>query len=123
MNPNFLGCYAEHLFAAECSRRGYIISMPVLHSSTYDCILDIDGRLLKIQVKSTNKTPLINRKSISLPLHNNDGKYTKKKIDWFCAYSVYFGGFFNFPNKGDMKSIRLSITGKNSIYFNNFVFL
>lgn len=123
MNPNFLGCYAEHLFAAECTRRGYIISMPLLASSTYDSILDINGRLLKIQVKSTNKIPMEHRKSVALPLHNNDNKYTKKKIDFFCIYSIYFGGFFNFPNKGDMKSIRLSLTGKNSIYFNNFVFL
>ena len=122
MDSNQLGCFAEYLFASECTKRGFIVSMPILDSSVYDCIIDIKGRLLKIQIKSTEKTPLFHRKSVCLPLHNENNKYTVEKIDWFCVYSKYFNGFFNFPNIGNMQSIRLSKTGKNSIYFNNFVF-
>lgn len=43
-------------------------------------------------------------------------------VDFFAVYSEYFGGFFIFPNTGSMKAIRLSMHGKNSIYFNNFAF-
>lgn len=122
MDPNHLGCFAEYLFASECTKRGFVVSMPILDSSVYDCIIDVNGSLKKIQIKSTQKTPLKHRKSVQVPLRNDDNKYTIEKIDWFCIYCEYFNGFFNFPNTGNMQSIRLSTTGKSSKYFNNFVF-
>lgn len=123
MDSNHFGCFVEHLFAAECTKRGFIVSMPVLHSCVYDCVIDVNGNFFKIQIKGTQKKPIKNRKSVHLPLCNNDNKYNLQNVDWFCVYSEYYNGFFNFRNTGNMQSIRLSITGKNSIYFNNFVFV
>ena len=40
-------------------KRGLNISMPVLHSSIYDCIVDTGKKLVKVQVKSTKKQPLL----------------------------------------------------------------
>jgi len=123
MDSNYLGCFAEYLFASECTKRGFIVSMPLLDSSVYDCIIDVNGLLLKIQIKSTEKSPEINTPSVCVPYSNKKNKYSLNKIDWFCVYSKYFDGFFNFPNTGNMQSIRISKTGKNSIFFNNFTFL
>jgi hypothetical protein len=122
MDTNFLGCFAEYLFCAECTKRGIIISMPVLDSSPYDCVIDIDGKLIKVQVKSTKKKPLPRRNSVNIPLCNQKSRYTLEVVDYFAIYSEHFKGFFVFPNTGDMKSIRLSIKGKNKIYFSNFDF-
>lgn len=97
--------------------------MPLLDSCVYDCIIDINDSLFKIQIKSTEKTPKPNRSSVCVPFSNQKNKYTLNKVDWFCVYSKHFDGFFNFPNTGNMQSIRLSKTGKNSIFFNNFTFL
>ena len=122
VDNNFLGCFAEYLFCAECTKRGFIVSMPVLHSSPYDCILDVNGKLLKVQIKSSQKTPSDRLNSVCVPLQNSKTIYTKSLVDYFAVYSEYYDGFFVFPNKGEMKSIRLSLIGRNKIYFRNFDF-
>lgn len=122
MEGNFLGTYAEYLFATECIKRGFRISFPLMDSSPYDCVLDYQGELIKIQIKSTEKKPLVNRNSVNAPLNNAKSKYTLEVVDYFAVYSTYFNGFFIFPNSGNMQSIRLSLKGKNKIYFNNFAF-
>jgi hypothetical protein len=117
---NYQGCFAEYLFCAECTRRGFTVSMPTLHSSIYDCVVDNGERLLKIQIKSSFKTPRGNENSVNIPLDNSKSKYTKQSIDYFAVYSGFYGGFFVFPNLGNMKSFRASREGKNRIYLNNF---
>ena len=96
--------------------------MPILDSSIYDCILDVNGVIYKIQIKATQRKPIGNRRSINVPLNNSKSLYTKESVDFFAVYSEYYGGFFNFPNIGNMQSIRLSLTGVNKVYFCNFDF-
>jgi len=120
MDTNHLGCFAEYLFCAECTKRGFVVSMPILDSSVYDCVVDHNDNLYKVQVKATAKKPLGGRNSVNIPLNNSKSLYTKNKVDFFAVYSIHFDGFFVFPNTGNMQSIRLSTKGKNKIYFNNF---
>lgn len=123
MDTNALGTWAEYHFATESIKRGFKISFPLMDSSPYDCVLDDSGCLYKIQVKSSNKVPVDDKKnSVLIPLNNSKNIYTKKSVDYFAVYSSYYGGFFVFPNKGNMQSIRLSLIGRNRIFFNNFVF-
>lgn len=120
MESNSLGCFAEYLFCAECTKRGFTVSMPILDSSPYDCILDTGKNLYKIQIKSSAKTPRGNENSVNIPLNNAKSKYTKKNVDYFAVYSAFYEGFFLFPNKGGMQSFRASKSGINKIYYNNF---
>lgn len=114
---------AEYLFATECMKRNYQVSMPLIDSSLYDCIVDTGDRLLKIQIKSSSKSPLKKHyTSVQVPLQNNKKNYTIDKIDYFAVYSDYFNGWFIFKNTGNMQSIRVSLKGKNKKYFNNFAF-
>lgn len=122
MDSNHLGTYAEYLFASECIKRGYSVSFPLMDSSPYDCVVDYKGRLIKVQVKSTEKKPLKHRRTVNASLNNAKSKYTLELVDFFAVYSTYYNGFFIFPNKGNMQSIRLSLTGKNKVYFSNFEF-
>jgi hypothetical protein len=119
---NQLGTYAEYLFATECIKRGYSVSFPLMDSSPYDCIVDTGVSLLKIQIKASEKRPYDRKNSVCVPLQNAKSIYTKDVVDYFALFSSFYGGFFIFPNKGNMQSIRLSLIGKNKKYFNNFVF-
>jgi hypothetical protein len=104
-------------------KRDYQVSMPLIDSSLYDCIVDTGKRLLRVQIKSSAKTPKNERhNSVHIPLQNNKRYYTKDKIDYFAVWSDFFDGWFIFKNSGDMQSIRVSLKGKNKKYFNNFVF-
>jgi hypothetical protein len=104
-------------------KRNYQVSMPLIDSSLYDCIVDTGERLLRVQIKSSSKTPENERrKNVHIPLQNNKRNYTKEKIDYFAVWCDFFDGWFIFKNNGQMQSIRVSITGKNKKYFNNFAF-
>ena len=51
MNGNQKGCFAEYHFATTAIKQGFNVSMPLLDSSMYDCILEKNGKLFKFQVK------------------------------------------------------------------------
>jgi len=119
---NYIGCYGETLFFAECIKRGYNVSKPILDSSVYDCIVDTHSGLYKVQIKSTGKEPREEDPNIQIALQNNKKDYSIDLVDYFAVYSTYYNGFFIFKNQGDMQSIRFSLTGKWKDYFNNFNF-
>lgn len=124
MDNNKRGCLAEYRFAVECLKRGYEISMPLLDASIYDCIVDVNGDLKKVQIKSTTKKPERSecRRSVHVRLANNKQAYDLGSVDYFAVYVYEFDGFFIFKNTGAMQSVRLSPQGKYSDYFNNFAF-
>lgn len=99
------------------------MSMPLLDSSIYDCIVDTGTKLVKVQIKSTSKKPDgIHRNSVQTRIANNKQTYTEANVDYFAVYVYLFDGFFIFKNTGDIQTIRLSKVGKHSKKFNNFVF-
>ena len=52
MDSNLLGCTAEYKFATMAMESGLKVSMPLLDSSPYDCIVELpDFKLRKIQIK------------------------------------------------------------------------
>jgi hypothetical protein len=123
LNNNQRGCFSEYLFATECIKRGYQVSMPLSPASIYDCIVDNGVDLFKIQIKSTIRTPeKENLTTIHVPLQNNKRIYDQGNVDYFAVYVTLYDGFFIFKNFGNMQSVRLSLVGKYSTNFNNFVF-
>lgn len=74
----------------EFIRRGYMVSIPISQSSKYDFIVDINSRLIRIQVKYSRKSKTgfsFGLKSVHL---NSKGavvhKYTQDDIDYICTY-------------------------------------
>ena len=97
--------------------------MPLSDSSIYDCVVDNGSNLFKVQIKSTIKVPDKHSiTTIQVPLQNNKRFYKKADVDYFAVYVYHFDGFFILKNKGNMQSVRLSLVGKYSKNFNNFVF-
>lgn len=124
VDNNQRGTFSEYLFATECLKRGYNVSFPLMDSSIYDCLVDDGKKIYKVQIKSTVKIPYRkNHKTVQATLKNSKTSYSKDVVDYFAVWSKYYDGFFIFKNKGNMSSIRLSIVGKNKIFFNNFVFV
>ena len=121
-DSNYIGCYGETLFFAECIKRGFSVSKPLLDSSPDDCILDTHKALYKVQIKSTGKAPDDGDPNIKTPLQNNKVEYSMGLVDYFAVYSTYYNGFFIFKNEGNMQSIRFSLTGKWKDCFNNYKF-
>jgi hypothetical protein len=123
LDSNQRGCFSEYLFATECIKRGYKVSMPLMDASVYDCIVDNGSGLFKIQIKSTTKTPEKDTvTTIKVNLENSKRVYSRDNVDYFAIYVYDLDGFFIIKNKGKMQSVRLSMVGKYSKNFNNFVF-
>lgn len=97
--------------------------MPLLQTSIYDCIVDTGKGVFKIQIKASEKVPTDRENSVNIPLVNSKSIYTVEKVDYFAVFSSFYNGFFIFPNKGEMKSFRASLKGKNKMYFNRFSFV
>ena len=51
METTFKGDVAELMAASELVERGYIVSRPLTNGAAYDLLVDLDGRILRIQVK------------------------------------------------------------------------
>ena len=92
LNSHFKGKITELEVANEFLKRGYQVSQPLVSDSRYDFIVDIDGKLLKIQVKTSHtdedKTYLTFATSSS---HTNTTRtinrgYNKNEIDYFATY-------------------------------------
>lgn len=54
-NKGLAGYQAEIYFEYEAMKHGIVLSEPIQNLSAYDYIADIDGRLIKCQVKKTRK--------------------------------------------------------------------
>ena len=120
MNPNVFGCFVEYLFATKAMESGLLVSFPLLHTSTYDCIVDSPNGLFKIQIKGINENNRT-RNRIQLTCKNQN-KYKKKDVDFFAVYSAERKGFFIFKNNGKIQSFTIGLE-KYSKFFNNFAAL
>jgi hypothetical protein len=116
MDTNQIGCLAEYKFATVAMELGFLVSFPLLNTSRYDCIIETPKGLLKIQVKSVQKSRDRSRVFIRDTKNNN---YKKKDVDFFAIYYQEKDGFFIIKNDGITKSLELT-SSKYSKFFNNF---
>ena len=118
MNSNQKGCFAEYKFATAAMECGLNVSMPLLDSSIYDCIVEHEGRLSKVQIKNANdRVQSEVKKGVHISLRPNGTFYNSNLIDVFAIY--VFDGFFIIPNE-EQRAFRFIRGGKYSNFFNNF---
>lgn len=92
-NPNDKGRYTEAIVLAYIMNLGYSVSIPFGDKDKYDQIWDINGKLIKVQVKTSrinekeknplNKSIRFNCKTI---VNGKNTKYSKDEIDYFATY-------------------------------------
>ena len=121
MDRNQKGCFAEYKFATRAMENGFNVSMPLLDSSPYDCILERDGIMFKIQIKYVSadrqKDPEHNNTRVTL--HREGGGYPLHLCDYFAVWFDEYNGFFIVKNE-EQKAMRFSLTNKYKENFNNF---
>ena len=89
MDTNFKGKITELKVLTYITELGYSVSIPFGNKDRYDQIWDINGKLIKVQVKTAHwktleqKAIIFKCKSTS---NGKDHKYTKNDIDFFATY-------------------------------------
>ena len=89
MNVNIKGKVSELEILTLITKLGYSVSIPFGDKDKYDQIWDINGKLIKVQIKTSrwkneNKTGIIfNCYSVSNKKKHN---YTKEEIDYFATF-------------------------------------
>ena len=92
-NPNAKGKITEALVLTYMTQLGYSVSTPFGDKDRYDQIWDINGHLLRVQIKtarlnekeknSNNASIRFNCKSV---VNGHITKYSKQEIDYFATY-------------------------------------
>lgn len=91
LSSHFIGEITEQQVALEFLKLGYMVSKPLVQSSKYDFIVDINHKLYKIQVKTG--TPKENNSYIEFATStshtNSQGTrnltYSKDDVDFFAT--------------------------------------
>ena len=81
MTHNQKGCFAEYHFAATAISLGFNVSTPLSSSSYYDCILEKNGKLFKIQVKYLGVNRLRRGNSMQITLRRTGLSSYEKKYE------------------------------------------
>jgi hypothetical protein len=89
MNTNTLGKITEIEVMSYITKKGYSVSIPFGDKDRYDQIWDINGKLYRIQVKTSHLYSKNTGKAIEFSTTGNSNgrvtSYTKKDIDYFAT--------------------------------------
>ena len=85
------GITTEMYVAAYLLSLGYNVSQPMCQDSKYDLIVDVNDKLLRLQVKtarlSDNNSIIFNCRSTTKNSRTNKSRaYSKNEIDFFATY-------------------------------------
>ena len=115
LSPKQIGNLTELQCITAFYELGYRVNVPYGEDSRYDFIADVDGNLIKVQVKSCR---LITEDVIKFSCrstrvnstHSFHKKYSKQEIDYFATY--YNGVCYLIPVEecSDEKTLRLTQT-------------
>lgn len=134
LNTQTQGAITEQKCFLKCIEAGYTVSKPLFDNARYDFILDVKGKLYKIQIK-TSRWVDVEKSAIifngysqhSTGNGNKRMKYTNQEIDYFMTEQE--GIFYLYPatEEGFLeKKLRFlppkSGQTKNITFAKNYVF-
>lgn len=109
------GLITETHFELECYNKNITVSKPTNNSSPYDAIVDVNGKLCKVQIKYSNF------RDCNGPRLNIGNKYKVNDFDYLAVYVEHYRDWFIIPFAEVPKSgIRLN--KKYQKYKNNWSF-
>lgn len=90
MNTNIIGKTTELEVLLYVTKKGYSVSIPFGDKDRYDQIWDINGKLVKVQVKTSHNYTKNNGSAIQFKTTGtSNGKttcYSKQDIDYFATF-------------------------------------
>ncbi|MGC2060912.1 MAG: group I intron-associated PD-(D/E)XK endonuclease [Candidatus Sulfotelmatobacter sp.] len=90
------GEWAEMVFAGRALREGLRLARPWGESSGYDFVVDQDGRMVRVQVKSTI---FKEGTGYSCSMKDSKGPYKKNSFEFVAAYVIPEDVWFIIPEK------------------------
>ena len=124
------GEISEQIFANKCFvEYGYMVSNPI-GTADYDLVVDVNGSLKKVQVKSSIKgNGNVNIcKGTNAVKSGKQGKYPypEESVDFFAIHNIPQDDWYIIPRSatGDAMNLRIALKrkGKYSGYKNNWEF-
>lgn len=94
LSTQFKGTVTELQVATYLLQRGYIVSQPLVQDSKYDLIVDVQNKLLRLQVKTARKQLKNQGESIVFNCRSTTNNvreckkryYLKEEVDFFATY-------------------------------------
>ena len=119
MNENLIkGAITELKCQQHCIEHGLVISKPLLDNARYDLIIDLKGKLLKVQIKTSrwvdasHEAIVFNCKSThAVSSGNKIMKYTADEVDYFMT--EHEGQFYLVPCTGKTEQRLRLVPTKN----------
>lgn len=91
------GEWVELCFMAKAAGKGLPVSKPYGDSSSYDVGVECEGRILRVQIKSTIYHPP-GTQSFALALHGSKyQQYAKGTVDFFAIYLIPIDAWYILP--------------------------
>ena len=124
------GEMSEQIFATKCFvEHGYMVSQPN-GTADYDLVVDVDGSLKKVQVKSSikGKGNFNICKGTNAVKSGKQGKYPypEESVDFFAIHNIAKDIWYIIPRNATGKAMNLRIAqkreGKYTRYKNNWNF-
>ena len=109
LSSHFIGEITEQQVALEFLKLGILISKPLVQSSRYDFIADINNKLYKIQVKTSNQ-----KENESYLIFATSTSHTNTQGTLNISYSANDVDFFATMYNGQCYLIPFSSCGKRS---------
>ena len=125
------GEMSEQIFANKCFvEYGYMVSNPI-GTADYDLVVDVNGSLKKVQVKSSIKgNGNVNIcKGTNAVKSGKQGKYPypEESIDFFAIHNIPNDDWYIIPRNatGDAMNLRIALKreGKYTCYKDNWSFM
>lgn len=103
MNTTQIGSIGETRIIYEATLRGYNVFLPVNNSLSYDMIVERNGKLERVQVKTVNSNGVvINVSTFSLGKHKNGKKqavcYSSSEFEWLVVFDITTNACFFVPS-------------------------
>ncbi len=113
LNSNFIGNVTELQCILSFTKLGYQVSLPFGGQARYDFLADVNGKIIKVQVKTAkykeNGSIIIEcRNSHYLGGHHTHSKYESDEVDYFATYYNNCCYLIPFLECGGTKTLRLS---------------
>ena len=111
MNTKAMGNIGEAKFLCKCVELGIPIYSSFGDNERSDFIIDYNNKLLRIQVKTSRRSPSegsIIFDLVSSTVHRKNGvkhKYTINEVDYFACYNLLKDEIYLIKNNGNMSTI------------------
>jgi hypothetical protein len=89
-----LGQIAEQKFTVGAVENGFRVCRPITHDSPYDFIIEKEGILFRIQVKSTSREPYGGKKTYQVSINRD---YEQSAFDYYAIFVGAIGLFHLVP--------------------------